>query len=188
MAELPDKIPLDVAAADLSQVANLLEENGDMDYALLKVFGEKQALQEAAVDRNFLFHQYTKSMVQMAKEMEANWKAKKGFLTNVLESHKERLQSILEQNNKIPFRGKQGKIALQKSPPGMSLAIPTVKKTFEMVAEKDIQGLDQERKDRYFPKVLIQTIDKEKIKEDLKAGDQLPFAVLTQDNHVRFRI
>jgi hypothetical protein len=185
----PVKIPLEQAAADLSALADLIEEeNVEPDAALLQVFGELKALQAAAVDRNFLFNQYLRSQIELAKDMVNNWKHRRDVMTNVMERHKERLKLALEQNPKVPFKGQHGRIALQKSPDAMNLAIPTVKKTFELIADDDIEGLSKEMCQKYFPQILVRTVNKEKIKNDLKAGVDVPFAHLKQTNHVRFKV
>jgi len=186
MTKLPEKIPLGKAAEDLSAIADLLEESGDLDEALVKVFGEAHALQKDAVDRNFLFHQYVKSQIALAKDMADNWKHQKDVMQNVLERHKDRIKFIMEANPDIPFKGAQGKMTLQASPSALNLAFQSSKRTFETISDHDITKYKVDAS--YVDIVQLKALNKEKVKEDLKAGRELPFARLTQSKHVRFKV
>lgn len=100
---------------------------------------------------------------------------------------KDRLTYQIQMHPDMPWRNKEGdKIALRKSPESLVCDIKTYSRSFSNVIDSVVE-LGYSDMLEFVDVVQVATLNKDKVKNYLKAGNSLPWARL-ENNHVHIRI
>lgn len=171
--------PLAIAADALETACEFIDKADVLDETLRAFFDDAKLTLESEVDKRLAFDRWTKIQVQAAQEAVAYYEGRIAQINEVREAFKEKTQKAIEANPGVTFRGKLGKIWVQKHQPGVSYAFGSKDITPEQVLAFGVPG-------EYVKSRLVYWIDSEKLKADLLAGKTFPWASLYQGASVRF--
>lgn len=103
-------------------------------------------------------------------------------------SIKDRLVYQIQTHPDLPWRNKEGdKIALRKSPESLVCDIPTFSRTFSNIID-GVVDLSHYELMQFVDVLQVTVLNKEKVKQELKAGRQLSWARLKDDQvHIRIQ-
>lgn len=87
---------------------------------------------------------------------------------------------------KIPMKGTTGSLALHANPPKVEIDFVTTDRQVYRCLDESALQLEQSIAP-YVKTVTLLQLDRDKLKADLDAGMQLPWARITRDYHVRMR-
>lgn len=178
------KTPLHQAVLDLAAVCQQIDESADITDVLIKTLGELKQGLVTAVDRNILFEKSLKAQIATAKEMKDSWTHRQKVLESVKESHSGYMLAAIASSGGLPFKGTQGEIRAQASPPSMDLTIKTDRRSFETITAQDAEQIPL----KYVTETTLLSLNKDAIREDLQNGVELSFAKLTRGRHIRIYI
>lgn len=181
------KTPLAYASLMLAELCDRIEEQedreGPIDAALIAAFEDTALSFADGVDRRIAFDTFIKGSIETARQAREQWNAQVQLLKLVHEKFKERTKAIVEttlaKDPELEFRGKLGKLAIQRNPPSLVLAFGDKVLTLDLIK---FFGIDME-----FVRVSY-AVDTERVKGALRAGTEITWAALRSDaTHLRFR-
>jgi hypothetical protein len=174
------RVPLAVAASDLARICDELDAGVTLDQALVAAFDDTKLALADAVDRRIAFHEFASSALEAARAARAGWDERVQQLKGLIDRFKANTQAVVEAHPDLPYRGTLGRITVQKSPASLQTTFGFRELTPELI---EMMGIEPE----YYTVKTTYTLDTKKAKEALAAGKSLPWAELTQSNHVRFK-
>jgi len=184
MSNLPApraKVPMGEAALILAQLCDAIDAGADVDAAVQAVFRETRLDLADAVDRRIVFFELLKAQIEAARSARNAWDVRKQELEEMLATLKAKTQEIIEEHPDLPYQGRFGKLAVQKSPP----KVETVWGDRELSPEI-IQAFGVES--RYVIQETHYKLDTRLVKSDLERGVPLAWASIGQGRHLRTRL
>lgn len=183
------KKSLGECAVDLERLCTIIDSMEDPDAFNEKLITEFEDVKNnlaVKVDNVINYVDGLKFMISALKEKKERISKAYKTAQNVEKRIKDYIKWVLSENPKLPFSGEQGTLYLHKSPPGTKINFATTDVRLNGVVT-DIVREGNPAIEPYLKKHVYYTIDKNKIKADLKAGMKLGWAELTNDSHVRVK-
>lgn len=178
-----NKINLLDAAILFEKICSDIETQDEVNEELKRQFSEAQDLTMDQVDRRIEFMLYVEAQRDKAKDMATRWTARAKALEGTMEWIKNQAKTVLMAVPGVPLKGSLGAFKLVKnSKAALVTRCQTAKFSFEIVPDTD--GIDPD----YLKTMQFTVLDKDRIRSDLAAGKDVPFASLFQDYHVRFSL
>jgi hypothetical protein len=182
------RYPLALAAMDVVAIMKMIEDQDvSVDESLDRVLTFSKELLADSVDRRLLLHANLKKAKEQAKEMKDLWNERQKKIENIIDRLEEKTKEIVEANLEVDFYGSHGKITSHKSPPALKVAMDLKSKSFSnIVSKEDVLKFEVEHE--FLTHTTFYQVNNELVKEYLKSGKSLKWAVLTQGTNVRFKI
>lgn len=180
MPVVATKQPMDLAALVLAELCEQVDSGADLDRELVARFDDAKLTLADAVDRRIAFDTWIKGAIEASRAARADWDQRTQLLKRIHEAFKAKTLAIVEASPDVPFVGRFGRLASQKSPPAIKLSFGDKQLTPQLI---DMFGIDE----RFVKTVTTQTIDIDAVKAALAAGDNLPWAEQVQGTHLRIR-
>lgn len=182
----PNKVPLAEAAETFAIVCNAIDE-GNLDETIVAIFNQTRLDLATAVDRRVCFLNFCTSSMQAAKETRNAWAER----ARQLEALEERIKVLtidqIKSSGLEQAKGDLGRLCIQNNPEALSLDFDL----HDMMVNRVIDPIFIEVNavpDKYLKKIAAYQLDTKQIKEDLQAGETLPWAKLTRGQHLRIRM
>jgi hypothetical protein len=190
------KIPMDQAAAILSEMCDVVEDaeqNPDFDLKGAAAAAVRQAFRDAevdladAVDRRIAWLAYVDGQIIAARAARDGWDAHKQRLESLLEAMKDATAAVVREHKTeekaLAFRGRLGQLAVQTN--GGVLPLELTLPMGDLLAETiEEYAIDE----RFYRMSVTYTLDKEAIRAALEAGEKLPWAKLGErGSHLRVK-
>lgn len=176
----PYKVPMDYAATALAELCERIDSGEPLSDALTVVFNDTKLDLADAVDRRIAFDTWIKGAIAAADNAAHEWQARAKKLEMMRDAFIERTKAIVEANPDMPYQGKLGTLKIRKNNPAVQLAFNDKALTADMIAL--VPGLAD-----YAKAKTTWSVDKLRIAADLKAGEELPWATLTQGTRLEVR-
>lgn len=181
------KVPMQIAAANLEQICNAIDES-ELNDSLSKIFHEGRLDLSAAVDRRICFFDLAEERIATLKRLRDEFSQAAKRMEFALERVKEGTISIMESYEDFSYRGELGKLRLQKNPSarlefqGTKVSTHTISNVIDAL---DIQkhAIDGE----YFETRRYFVLLNDKIREAIESGKEIPWAKLQRGKHIRIQ-
>lgn len=187
---LPRKLYLSEAAAELTQICRLIDENDDpeLPQELIDSFKTNVDALAAGVDRRKAVAAEFKSKIQLAKDYARQMRDFAVKLEKAFDVFKKRTLEVVEANPDVLFKDSLGRklTAARNARPKLILAVDGLrgkKMVNNIVDEAAILLFDIDPK--YLQEVRYTVLDTEKIVADLSDGKTLGWASLETAKHLR---
>lgn len=180
----PSLSPMGFAAQAFDQVCGDVENAITIDDRLKQLFADSQEELQYRVDKRIAFDRWIKIQKAAAEEGIAYYQDLLARLESVHEKFKAQTKADVEAVPNVEFRGKLGKIWVQKNNPRIEYSFGdkrVSKEVIEMFGVPDEYVIARE-----IPATVEYSIDSARLMADLKAGKEFPWATLKQGSHVRF--
>lgn len=165
------KLSLAEAAAALEYLCEHIESLESLDAEIQNLFSEAHGSLKDCVDRRIKFLKYAESQVMLAKQMRDEWAKRALRFETAIERIKANTIAVMKANPDVPYKGDLGAFKIQKN------SVPVL----EMPEDWD-------KDPTYFIEKRYLSLDKEKLKADLKAGKEIPGVSLRYGEHLRMSI
>lgn len=182
------KLSFAEAAGDLERICQQIDNQEEtIEETLHEIFTQARDTLMEAVDRRIKYIKYTESQVRLAKEMRDEWSDRAQRLEKALEYIKDDTKAVIKENPGIPFRGSLGSVKIYKNAtPSLRIepdSLKLAKQTHEIVEYAGTLAPME-----YVEMKEVRVLNKEKLKNDLKAGKEIPGISLEQGDHVRITL
>lgn len=175
----PNHDPMAIAAEALEQACDQVDQAANLDERLQFFFQDAQLQFGEEIDKRIAFNNWVKIQIEAAENAVMFYEQRIADLKTVHQRFKERTQAVVEAQPNLTFRGKLGKIWVQKNNPGVEYAFGGREVDPQTI---EVFGVPED----YVKTKLVYTIDSEKLKADLTAGKKFLWATLRQTQSIRF--
>lgn len=156
------------AATSLEALCAEIDTAPELTEAIKDLFVESVADLEKSVDRRISYIKYAESQIVAAKESAHQWVRRQRHFESMLEKIKQNTVEVIKANPGVPYKGNLGVLKVQKNPaPSVVLADDCL----ERIPSQYIR--------------VIQTVNRDAVKEDLKNGIEVAGAKLEWGEHLR---
>lgn len=186
----PTKKPLMLAAQDVARIEALLEAHED-DTTLPEEICTLMRVSVAelidGVDRRKALRRSLSARVDLAKAYQADLAKWRKSLERTIDHLDVTTSRIVEQNPDVTFTDSTGtRLRLQRNSRGKVVLDFDLRKTKSIPnlvddAAIEMLGID----DRYLETVTARRINMDRVRADLEAGRDVPFARIVHDSHLR---
>ncbi len=173
-------------ATMVAQVMDAIDHCTDEELpaGLQRAFTDAVVDLKTKVDLAYMVFDSLKSEIEQAQSIAAAFTAKAKRIQDAIDRMKSSAQSILEAQPDLKLEGEVGRIRLQANAWGLHLNFPTKPKTiYGAMDERDI--FEYEVPNDFLKKHVTYSLDSEKVRQHLEAGNQLTWARLERGHHVR---
>jgi hypothetical protein len=125
-------------------------------------------------------------VIGKAQELYRAYREKMEIAERLRDRIKSQTLAIIESNRDIKFEGNLGRLASQASPAKLVIDLKLDSKNFNYLISPDDPDLMQ-IPEKYLKVITTMQIDTEKLKQDLQAGEFVPWARLEKGTHLRVR-
>lgn len=161
-------ITLSDAAEALERICDTVSSADEITEEMLNLFQINQQNVAQEVDRAFRYKAYLESQRDYALSMEVKWGNRKEKMEQLLDKLKHAALAVAK-STQVPLKGDHGKITIRKN------SRPSI--NYELGFRPDPE---------YVRTRSFTSLDKDKMREDLEAGKEIPGASLEWGEHVRF--
>jgi Siphovirus Gp157 len=193
-AVAPAKIKVSLAAAltAIAEIESLAEEGLNESEAIDRVLALANSQLADSVDRRVclvsaltgggISRDTTGGLIGVAISHAQAWTAKRKHLEAILERIKETTAQLMIESGRDKLSGTQGEFRLQANAPALEIDIPTMN-----IARSNVITVTEDVDIKYVTMEHICTLNKERVKDDLKAGVDVPWARLIYNKHLRMK-
>lgn len=163
-----DRLSFADAAAELEILCEHIESLDELDTAIHAAFSRSQDSLKDSIDRRIKFLKYAESQVAIAKGMRDEWSKRAFRFETTIERIKADTLGVMKANPDLPYKGTIGGFKRYKN------SVPSL--------EMDENWAEDPS---YFVTKTISSLDKERLRADLKTGKEIPGVSLRYGEHVR---
>lgn len=172
--------PLALAAQTLAQLCDEVDSSDRIDEVLLAAFDGAKLQLETEIDRLIHFDKMSKDRQNAYKDAARYYRDQADYMEDIRSRFKARVTEVMLANPNLPFRGRLGKISCVENQPSVDYAFGDKHVTDEVI---DFYGIPAD----YLKEKVSYEVDHARVKAELLAGKELPWARLKPtSHHVRF--
>lgn len=179
------KVPLALAAQNLATLMEVIDNNGDLEAAIIRLFSDARLDVASAVDRRICFFDIGERNAEALRDISRKYAQAAKQLEDALEAVKRKTLEIMKGLPEMPYKGDLGRLSVQKnSSASCNILIETKKVSFANALDlDDIEDL--KINPGYYEERTYYVLILEKIKAALEAGHDIPWAELKRGEHLR---
>lgn len=167
------RIPMAVAATELAQLCDAIDNGAEPSAALVAMFNERRLELAESVDRRIMFLTLVEGQIEQARAMRAGWDTQVQRLKALHDTMRAKTREIIEAAPDLPYQGTLGKLAIQKNGGLAPVATEWGDKALT-AAEIEMFGIDE----RYVQTETTYKLLTDVVRGDLEAGEDLGWAHL----------
>ncbi len=183
------RVSLAEHAAIVEAICNQIDDNEDEELpeGLIQKFMEANLDLARKTDNWIGLLDAVKARINLLDDMKLRVKKALKAAKTLDQSMKDYVKFVIAgTEGRIPLKGTVGTLYAHSNPEGLHVTVKTTEKAVYHVVDPAMPDWDQSML-QYCRQVTFLTLDKDKVRADLKAGMKLPWAELVRDFHVRIK-
>ncbi len=170
--------PMTQAAETLASVCRLIDEGANpRDAVVATMFAEGRNALSRAVDSHIEAKAIAEGMFETAKRAKAEWEKRRKRMDEIVKAIDAEMLAALTEEPDLPYSGRLGSVKLVTNPGVLVTAWGDRELTSQLV---EMFGVAE----HYYSVTTTYKLDVEEVKRGLRAGAQIDWAAIKQDQRV----